>query len=159
MAMRQLTDDEIVNLAQEISVTPETREMLRSFAADVYGPAAERIEVVVEYDCYNDEYYEDRVSEVHVFDASGAELDFDLTTEWWRSQEPVAVDRLGRIREYYRTRPEAGGFSEEFHRDEIRQEMVNYRRRKLPACEGTYYVNDINRRSFPVVWGEAREES
>lgn len=91
-----LTDEQILKLADEIQKERERAELAKVIR-QVYGEEAAKCEIYSGTH-YNDEYDEDTISSIRVYDAEGRELTMRRTEEAW---ETVLDDyRLYRLSDY-----------------------------------------------------------
>jgi len=82
MSYRGMTEIELQTFVQEFRAFQAWREYV-SFARDVYGPAAERVEVLAATEGHAESSFL-VIDEVYVYDARRRPLEPDLSTEWWR---------------------------------------------------------------------------
>lgn len=83
MSYRKLTEREIATFIEEQTVYGRWRAYA-AYALQVYGPRSDRV-VVASEEVYNDESYDLRITHLAVYDAAGAELEPDWTTDWWQT--------------------------------------------------------------------------
>lgn len=83
MPYRRLSNSELETLVREHTAFRFWREYV-SFATDMYGRNAERINVRIGSE-YNDESFSPIVEAIDVYDARGSLLEVDLATDWWQS--------------------------------------------------------------------------
>jgi hypothetical protein len=119
-----------------------------SYARDIYGAAAERIDVVTGSD-YNDEYNYMIVESVEVANAAGVELTPDLSTDWWQSKlgELPADQRAPLSRD------------DELYEDWI-DDAVGERRSALPVLDGGYdkfFVSRPPKRTYRTLYVQTGE--
>jgi hypothetical protein len=124
MSYRGMTEIELQAFVQEFRAFQLWREYV-AFARDIYGPAAERIEVITAAE-RNNEFSYLVVEEVHVYDARRRPLEPELSTEWWRM---MLHDQFA-----------FGDLDDEDMREDVLSEIVGERRAALPAPSGGFDV-------------------
>jgi hypothetical protein len=124
MAYRGMTEAELQVFVQEFRAFQFWREYV-AFARDIYGAAAERIEVITAAERNTESSYL-VVEDVHVYDARRQPLEPDLSTEWWRMMlhDPFAF----------------GDLDDEDLREDVLGEIVGERRAALPTPMGGFDV-------------------
>jgi len=124
MSYRGMTEIELQAFVQEFRAYQLWREYA-AFARDIYGPAAERIEVITMAE-RNNEFSYLVVEDVHVYDARRQPLEPDLSTEWWRM---MLHDQFA-----------FGDLDDEDLREDVLGELIGERRAALPAPVGGFDV-------------------
>jgi hypothetical protein len=125
MSYRRLSEIEERAFVEEFTAYQRWRVYV-SYASDLYGAAAERVEVVAGLEC-GDELRYLVIDSVEVFDAQGRPLEPDLTTDWWRT----------------RLHDAAGGgqteaLADEDDREDWLADAIGERRAALPVPAGGY---------------------
>jgi len=144
MSYRGMTEIELQALVEEFRAFQVWREYV-AYARDIYGPAAERIEVIAAAE-RNVEFSYLVVEDVHVYDARRQPLEPDLTTEWWRM---MLHDQFA-----------FGDLDDEDLREDVLGELIGERRAALPAPAGGFDVFLASRppeRRFKRVFVEEAE--
>ncbi|MCU0494004.1 MAG: hypothetical protein MUD01_20640 [Chloroflexaceae bacterium] len=127
MPYRRLSEPELERFVRDFTAFHEWRAYV-AFARDVYGPAAERIDVETSAE-YNGEHSSMMVESVEVYCAGGKTLEPDLSTDWWQTQ-------LEQI-----TASQATTNPEDFDVDvNLFEELISERRYNLPVVIGGYYT-------------------
>lgn len=145
MPYRGMTEIELQTFVQEFRAFQIWREYV-AFARDVYGPAAERVEVIAAAERH-DEASLLVIEEVYVYDARRWPLEPDLSTEWWRMMlhDQFAFGDLGD--------PDA--------REDALGELIGERRAALPPPSGGFDVflaSRPPRRRYERVYVEDAEQ-
>lgn len=144
MSYRGMTESELATLVQEFRAFQLWREYV-AFARDIYGPAAERIEVIAAAE-RNVEFSYLVVEDVHVYDARRRPLEPDLSTGWWSM---MLHDQFT-----------FGDLDDEDLREDVLGELIGERRAALPAPTGGFDVFLASRppeRRFERVFVEEAE--
>jgi hypothetical protein len=130
MPYRRMTEAELDTFVQEYAAF-QTWRVYAAYARDIYGPAAERIEVITGSE-YNDEWSYLVVEQVHVYSADCQLLEPDQSTDWW--QTILQHDRDNRA-------------DAELDDDEYQDQLIDAigeRRAELPVLAGghdTFFVS------------------
>lgn len=125
MSYRRLSETEELTFAEEFIAYQRWR-VHASYASELYGAAAERVEVVAGLEC-GDELRYLVIDSVQVFDAQGRPLEPDLTTDWWQTR---LRDALGAA--------QADGLIDEDEREDWLADAIGERRAALPVPAGGY---------------------
>jgi hypothetical protein len=125
MSYRRLSEAEERAFVEEFTAYQRWR-IYASYASDLYGAAAERVEVIAGLEC-GDELRYLVIDSVQVFDAQGRTLEPDLTTDWWRTRlhDASGATQVGRL-------------SDEDEREDWLADAVGERRAALPVPAGGY---------------------
>jgi hypothetical protein len=128
MSYRRLTEFEERAFVEEFMAYQRWRAYT-SYASDLYGASAARVEVVAGLEC-SDELRYLVIDSVVVFDGLGRPLEPDLSTEWWRT----------RLREAPRLAGEraSGWLDDEDDREDWLADAIGERRSALPVPAGGY---------------------
>jgi hypothetical protein len=140
MSYRRLTEAEERSFVEEFTAYHRWRAYA-SYAADLYGPAAERVEVAAGLE-RSDEFRYLVIESVEVFDAQGRPLEPDLSTDWWRAMlrdAPGAASADGLARE------QSGSWFDEDSREDWLADAIGERRSALPAPAGGYDTFRLSR--------------
>jgi hypothetical protein len=90
MSYRRLSEAELQTFAEEWNAYQAWRAYA-AYATDIYGLAAERVDVVASPE-RSDEFSYLVIEEVAVYDARGRLLDPDMSTDWWQTRLAEAHD-------------------------------------------------------------------
>ena len=145
MAYRGMTEIELQTLVQEFRAYQLWHEYV-AFARDIYGPDAERIEVITATE-RNTEFSYLVIEDVLVYDARRRPLEPDLSTEWWRM---MLHDQFA-----------FGDLDDEDQREDVLGELIGERRAALPAPAGGFDVFLVSRppkRRYERVYIEEAEQ-
>jgi hypothetical protein len=143
-----MTEVELQTFVQEFTTFQIWREYA-AYARDIYGAAAERIEIVTGSD-YNDEYSYMIVESVEVANAADVQLTPDLSTDWWQSKlgELPTDERAPLSRD------------DELYEDWI-DDAIGERRSALPVLDGGYdrfFISRPPERTYRSLYVQAGEE-
>jgi hypothetical protein len=132
MSYRRMTEVEVQTFVEEFTAY-QTWQAFASYAVDVYGSAAEQVEVVTGSE-YNEEYSFLVLASVEVRDARGRPLEPDLSTDWWQTVQrgDYGIGRAvaGERAEYY--------LDDEDAREDWLADVIGERRAALPVLSGGY---------------------
>ena len=145
MRYRGMTESELQAFILEFRAFQQWREYV-AFARDIYGPAAERIEVTTAAE-RNTEFSYLVIEDVHVYDARRQPLEPDLSTEWWRM---MLHDQFA-----------FGDLGDEDAREDVLGELVGERRAALPTPAGGFDVflaSRPPRRRYERIYVEEAEQ-
>lgn len=144
MTYRGMTEGELQAFVREFRAFQIWREYT-GFARDIYGVAAERVEVttIAERNLGNSYLV---IDAVHVYDARRRPLEPDLSTAWWQAI----------VCEYF---PDDELYDDDAHEDWL-STMVGERQAALPVPSGGFDVFLAScppRRSYATVYVDAAE--
>ena len=144
MSYRGMTETELQAFVQEFRAFQSWREYV-SYARDIYGPAAERIEVLTATERNGAGSYL-VIDSVNVYDARRRPLEPDLSTGWWQAafRDSFPHDEL---------------YDDEIHEDWITV-MIGERCAALPVPSGgfdMFLASRPPRRRFTTLYIEDRE--
>ena len=145
MAYRGMTENELQVLILEFRAFQEWREYI-TFARDVYGPTAERIEVTAALE-RNTEFSYLVIEEVNVYDARRRPLEPDLSTEWWRM---MLHDQFA-----------FGDLAGEDAREDVLGDLLGERRAALPVPASgfdVFFASRPPRRRYERVYVEEADQ-
>jgi hypothetical protein len=145
MPYRGMTEIELQALAQELRAFQIWREYV-TFAREVYGLAAERIEVLAATERGGDFSFL-VIEDVHVYDAWRRPLEPDFSTEWWQM---MLHDQFA-----------FGDLADEDAREDLLGELIGERQAGLPAPSGGFDVFLASRppqRRYQRVYVEEAEQ-
>jgi hypothetical protein len=125
MPYRRLSETEERAFVEEFTAYQRWR-VYASYASDLYGAAAERVEVIAGLEC-GDELRYLVIDSVQVFDAQGCPLEPDLTTDWWRTK---LHDASGAS--------QADGPADQDDHEDWLADAIGERRAALPVPAGGY---------------------
>ncbi|HEU5101549.1 MAG TPA: hypothetical protein VFU22_21150 [Roseiflexaceae bacterium] len=133
MSYRRLTESEERAFVEEFTAYQRWR-IYASYASDLYGAAAERIEVVAGLES-GDELRYLVIASVEVFDAQGRLLEPDLSTDWWRTKlSDTLVARADGLAGEHRS----DWLDDEDDREDWLADAIGERRAALPVPAGGY---------------------
>ena len=134
MSYQRLTEAEERAFVEEFMAYQRWR-VYTSYASDLYGAAAERVEVVAGLEC-GDELRYLVIDSVAVFDRLGRPLDPDLSTDWWRTR----LHDLAGVAQAHRPAGErlSDWPDDEDDREDWLADVIGERRAALPVPAGGY---------------------
>ena len=141
MPYRRLTEAEMQTFVEEF-VAYQRWRVYAAYATDLYGAAAERVDVVAGIE-RGDEFRYLVIDSVEVFDAQGRRLDPDLSTDWWRSMlhEASIPAPMGGPAQL-----ESSWLEQEDNRQDWMADAIGERRAALPVPPGGYDTFWLSRR-------------
>jgi hypothetical protein len=133
VSYQRLTEAETQTFVEEFTAFQRWRAYA-SYATDLYGAAAERVEVATGTE-RNDEFSYLVIGSVEVYDALGQLLEPDLSTDWWQTalQSDTSDERAG----YY--------LDDEDAREDWLADAIGERRAALPLPTGGYDIFLVSR--------------